>query len=608
MGRFLCVILLIGFSQNLLASTINYDSLLIVAQSTDDREVFKAIEHTIRTEDNEYSSPAAVELIVYCSSRSKVLNYEFLHAKFKFQESTIHVNRGDIGAGMKMAQEALTIFSKYHTMEAARCYNTMGSMTAGLGDYKTALEYLEKADLICEHFKDAPRYPYMRCDNLLVTAYIYMLAKDYENAIIYLDQCMELGTQIGYKLTVNSCYLNFADVYRIQKRYSEAIATAEKSIELAQTNNSINLLCIGYYRKGQIYYDMGELDSSLVNYKIAEEIGLKQNINLRLLGIYKACTNIYLAKNEFKKASDYQARYIDLSSDVYSKDKESRLEMMQIKFNVDEKISKINSLAIEKDYEAEQNKLLTIAIIITVAAFVLLIFIIVLIFNRYRLNRKIQNERQLKAMSMHQLTSLKSQMNPHFTFNALNSIQDLILKENTEESYSYIAKFADLIRKTLNHSSQEFIDIEGEFTSLQLYLELEKLRFDNDLTIEFDTNGISNIMIPPLLIQPFIENSIKHGLFHKEGGKRLRVSFKLKKDLICTISDNGIGRKASQEIQERRIKNHKSFAVNSIEERFKLLRQVYGDNLGVTYIDLETEQEASGTTVVICLPYKHPTE
>ena len=138
-----------------------------------------------------------------------------------------------------------------------------------------------------------------------------------------------------------------------------------------------------------------------------------------------------------------------------------------------------------------------------------------------------------------------------------------------------------------------------------MYLELEKLRFDSGLSIEFDTNDISDIMIPPLLIQPFIENSIKHGLFHKDGGKRLRVSFKLKNDLICTISDNGIGRKASQEIQERRIKNHKSFAVNSIQGRFKLLRQIYGDNLGITYIGLVTNQEASGTTVVICLPYKN---
>ena len=81
----------------------------------------------------------------------------------------------------------------------------------------------------------------------------------------------------------------------------------------------------------------------------------------------------------------------------------------------------------------------------------------------------------------------------------------------------------------------------------------------------------------------------------------------MKKDLICTISDNGIGREASQEIQKRRIKNHTSFAVNSIEERFKLLSQVYGNNLGVTYIDLKSDEKATGTTVVICLPYKRKT-
>ncbi|MFT5819013.1 MAG: two-component system LytT family sensor kinase [Crocinitomix sp.] len=604
MNRLILFLYILAFSLNSLASTINYDSLLVIARNADDRQAFKVIESLIRTEENEYSTSSGKELIIYCSSRTKELNFEFLHGQFRFHESIINTVHGDIGVAMKMANESLIIFSKYHTIEAARCYNTMGSMTAGLGNYETALEYLRKADLICEHFKEAPRYSYMHCDNLLVTAYIYILAKDYDNAIIYMEQCLDLGQKIGYNLSVNSCYLNFSDVYRLQHKYPEAIEMAERSILLSNDSGASNLACVGQYRKGQIFYDMGEHDSSLYYYHNAEEIGIKQNINLRLLGIYKACTQIYTEEKQFDKASEYQARYINLSAEVAAQDRDSRLEMLQIKFNVDEKISQINSLALENDFETDRNKLLTIAIVITVAAFVLLIFIIILIFNRYRLNRKIQIERQQKEMSHHQMTSLKSQMNPHFTFNALNSIQDLILKEDTEESYNYIAKFADLIRNTLNHSSQEFIDIEDEITSLQLYLELEKLRFDNDLTIEFESIGINHILIPPLLIQPFIENSIKHGLFHKEGPKHLRVQFKLKEDLICTISDNGIGREASQEIQKRRIKNHTSFALNSIEERFKLLRQVYGNNLGVTYIDLKSDLKATGTTVVISLPFK----
>ncbi|NOQ71572.1 MAG: tetratricopeptide repeat protein [Crocinitomix sp.] len=602
--RYLFFLLIFGLPLNSLAGAINYDSLLVIAQNSDDRADFIIIESVIRTEENEYSTAAAKELIIYCSSRTKELNFEFLHGQFRFHESIINTVHGDIGVAMQMVNESLVIFSKYHTIEAARCYNTMGSMTAGQGDYETALEYLNKADLICEHFKEAPRYSYMHCDNLLVTAYIYILAEDYENAIIYMEQCLDLGLKIGYDLSVNSCYLNFADVYRLQKKFPEALEMAERSIDLSHEAGALNLACVGQYRKGQIYYDMGKPDSSLYYYYNAETIGLEQNINSRLLGIYKACTQIYTEKKDFKKASEYQARYINLSAEVAAQDRDSRLEMMNIKFKVDEKISQINTLALENDYEADRNKLLTIAIVITVAASVLLIFIIILIFNRYRLNRKIQIERQQKEMSHHQLTSLKSQMNPHFTFNALNSIQDLILKEDSEESYNYIAKFADLIRKTLNHSSQEFIEIEDEMASLQLYLELEKLRFDNDLTIEFETNGISKVLIPPLLIQPFIENSIKHGLFHKEGPKHLRVQFKLKEDLICTISDNGIGREASQEIQKRRIKSHTSFAVDSIEQRFKLLRQIYGNNLGVTYIDLKSDHKAAGTTVVISLPFK----
>ena len=320
--------------------------------------------------------------------------------------------------------------------------------------------------------------------------------------------------------------------------------------------------------------------------------------------IYKSLARLYKSQGDLDNAFVYQEKYIIAFEEQKIKEKQEQLEMLQVKFKMNEKNAIIANLALEKAHEEAQKNLLKLGIFVTAAVIIILILIILLIYNRNRLRRKIESEKLERAVSSYQLTALKSQMNPHFIFNALNSIQDLILKEKTEESYKYINTFADLVRKTLNHSSQEFIDIEDEFASIQVYLELENLRFKEGLEIEFETNSISEISIPPLLIQPFIENSIKHGLFHKKGLKRLRISFQLKDELICIISDNGIGRKNSQIIQSRREKSHPSFATESIAGRFDILKKIYGKQVGITYIDLESDGESNGTTVILNLPFR----
>ena len=117
-------------------------------------------------------------------------------------------------------------------------------------------------------------------------------------------------------------------------------------------------------------------------------------------------------------------------------------------------------------------------------------------------------------------------MNPHFIFNAINSIQDLILKEDIDNSYSYIIKFSKLVRQTLNFSDKEFIEIEEETDLIETYLELEKLRFlDGDFEYSINITNCTDIMVPPMLIQPIVENAIKHGLLHKDGKKILSIEF-----------------------------------------------------------------------------------
>ncbi|MGL5890297.1 MAG: sensor histidine kinase, partial [Bacteroidia bacterium] len=224
---------------------------------------------------------------------------------------------------------------------------------------------------------------------------------------------------------------------------------------------------------------------------------------------------------------------------------------------------------------------------------------------RWQLNIQQRKLRQINELNASKLTAIQSQMNPHFIFNALNSIQDLILKGDVENSYSYITTFSNLVRRTLNYSDKDFIDFEQEIKLLELYLTLEKLRFKKTLDYEINYRNINDIMLPPLLIQPFIENALIHGLLHKEGTKMLRIDFELADTLICTIEDNGIGREKSKAIKQRQRSEYESFSGKAIHKRFEILSTAFKGDFGYVYEDLYNDNEPAGTRVTLTIPVKH---
>lgn len=239
--------------------------------------------------------------------------------------------------------------------------------------------------------------------------------------------------------------------------------------------------------------------------------------------------------------------------------------------------------------------------------FLLIIFIAILLIISYvfsvRLSRQKTNARRKNELNASKLTAIQSQMNPHFIFNALNSIQDLVLKQDVENSYNYITKFANLVRSTLNYSDKDFIEFESEIKLIELYLSLEKLRFKEDLNFNINNKGITDISVPPMLIQPFIENALVHGLLHKTGTKNIEITFELKDHLVCSIRDNGVGRTKSKEINDRQKKDHESFSVNAIKQRFKILQENFGGSLGFEYHDLYENEVATGTEVILHIPF-----
>lgn len=220
-----------------------------------------------------------------------------------------------------------------------------------------------------------------------------------------------------------------------------------------------------------------------------------------------------------------------------------------------------------------------------------------------RSNEIIERINLEKAANLSKLKAIKSQMNPHFFFNALNTIQSFILENDKKQAVNVLSKFSGLTRSILEMSDKDEVSVAEEIRVLKLYLDIEKVRFNDDFEYEIFVNGFDpeEIRIPSLLLQPYVENAIKHGLLHKQGIKQLRLDFQaLPETLRIIISDNGIGRKMSMELNAIKAKNHKSFATDATEQRVKLLNEFTGREITLEYIDEFSDGgQPLGTTVLI---------
>lgn len=211
-----------------------------------------------------------------------------------------------------------------------------------------------------------------------------------------------------------------------------------------------------------------------------------------------------------------------------------------------------------------------------------------------------------KKITNLRLENLRSQMNPHFIFNALNSIQDYIVSNEKELASSYLVKFSRLIRMYLEYSQQNEITLEEELKALKLYLELEKVRFEDELdyTINVAKNlKTPHIKVPSLFIQPYVENALKHGLLHKSADRKLNVKAQIisQNKLQITVEDNGIGREQSEKIKQTH-QQHKPFATKANEERVHLYKNKLKRDITITIEDLKhSDQTASGTKVFITM-------
>lgn len=215
-------------------------------------------------------------------------------------------------------------------------------------------------------------------------------------------------------------------------------------------------------------------------------------------------------------------------------------------------------------------------------------------------------EKQLAEMKV---SSLQSQMNPHFIFNSLNSIKLYIIKNDKENAVYYLNKFSKLIRKILAASREREVSLQEELETVNLYANIENIRFKNEIDFQLNIDkklNLSTLKIPPLILQPFIENAIWHGLSSKKGVKKLTVNVLKKEEnfIEITIEDNGIGRKKSLEIKNRKLHKKESVGLNLTKERLVNFSKKFSNKHELFFTDLIDNENVKGTKITINLPIK----
>lgn len=418
--------------------------------------------------------------------------------------------------------------------------------------------------------------------------------------------------------TLSKVYGNLGTVYGASKQYDKSYEYMMKSLNLQRELKDSAHMQQTYHNLGYLFKLQGKYDEAIKYYLIANE-ELKKRSDLSLLRrSYQEISNLYIAKNDHKRALKYLKLENQIKDSIFGIEKIKAISDSEAKFETEKnqrEREKAESEAKISKLKSRQNWNLFLAALLLVGLILVSSFFY---FGRMRAKKKVdlanvelkeaQKRLELeKKTRVSQLKALKAQMNPHFIFNALNSIQDYILSSKTSKASQYLVKFAELIRNYLNFSDSGSISLDEEVNNLQLYLELEKSRFGEKLDFSINTDAAiipEDLEIPTMIIQPYVENALVHGLFHKETDQKLTVHFELYSEdvLQCVVEDNGIGRKESGILNESRGKKHKSFATKANSSRLELFNENYANKLEVEMIDLLDKDKPAGTRVVIKMP------
>lgn len=528
---------------------------------------------------------AAEQFQVLLKSDDENLQYKNGLARAFASLGVIYSEQGNYYVSLENYHKALKLYLEVgQKNNISKIYNNIGIVYKSQRNNTKALEYLKKALKIQTEIGEQT-VP-VTLTNIGV---IYFEQNNLSEALKYYLKAENLFHKIdntrGYALLNN--YLG--DYYRKTKDNTKAISYYNSAVKIYDELQNRHGASLALYNLGQLYFDQKNYTESMKfaekSLTYAKEVGvLDQTFHSE-----KLMSELYEAQNNQAKSLEHFKQYIIARDSLTNMENSKKFVRAEMDFEYQKKEALLH----------EKSKRQTQLTIFSIIGLLLLAGLIFVIYNRRQIKKRLTLQ---KEVAEYEQKALHLQMNPHFVFNCLGSISSFIVQNGTDSALKYLSKFSKLMRLTLEYSKGSLIPIDKEIESLKNYLELEQLRFHNkfDFTIKSSDKVEFNMGLPPLLIQPFVENAILHGMVPKEGNGEIEVSFDVKNaQLICSISDDGIGISKSKEMKENSVQAHQSMALEITKKRLEIMEATIAKSAEIEII------ENNGTTVTLRLPIQY---
>ncbi|RFS24765.1 tetratricopeptide repeat protein [Chitinophaga silvatica] len=476
--------------------------------------------------------------------------------------------------------------------------NSIGNIQLSTELYDEAISHFEKAQALEEKSNN----PLGVAINLGNLGYAYQGKHKLDLAIQYYKRSLAVNQKLDNPTGMAICYNALGDAYKEKKDYAQAMECLQKALEANGKVDDKVHVAESYLNIGKLLGAEGKHEEGRKYIQQSMEVSTFWGFKSMLLEAWKALAQDYKTSGDFKRSLEAADKSLLYKDSILDEKSAMAIAQMQAIYEVDRKDNHIRILEHDKlvnDLRTKRNVIITFLL----AGFLLMAVVGGILYIRHR---NLESKKQTLQL---ELKSLRSQMNPHFIFNSLSSIHRYIWSNNQEEASDYLTKFSRLMRLILDNTQHTFVTLNKELESLKLYLDLESLRCNGIFECRFliDTNiNEEEVLIPPMILQPYVENAIWHGLVHKQPSEKGLLDIEIllmKRSLICTITDNGIGRKKAMEIKERKGRVHNSVGMKVTEGRIDLIRKINNKEANVTITDLEDEMgNPTGTRVSIILP------
>jgi len=512
----------------------------------------------------------------------------------------------------KSYQESIGLYNSLITTSLSNwqltvLYEGLGDTYVAIKEYDKAIENYKKGLIVAQRHLIKPKITDLNSK----IAQTYNIAGNTNQAQDYFKNALSLASKENKARSVKE-KVTVADFQNTNQLYNDEIELrkeALKDIEAIETelvidNESPLTSQKQNYKIGSAYFAKKDYDNAIPYLeKSIKEANKKEDLIVQKDATRKL-SDVYYDAGDYKMALATYKAYTEVVDELYIRKEQELSQAARFNRNIAEKQNRITTLESDNKLSeslfqltTERNKRQELIIYSLVGG------VLLLLVTAYFMYKYIKQQRF--ANNLLALKSLRSQMNPHFIFNALNSVNSFIASNDERTANKYLSDFSQLMRAVLENSDEDFIPLEKEIELLELYTKLEHFRFKDkfDYTITVDESiDIDEYQIPPMLLQPYIENAVWHGLRYKLEKGRLDIDIHKKNDteITITIADNGIGRERSKALKTENQKKQNSKGMGNIKKRVAILNEMYKDKVDV-FVENLHDAEDVGTKVVVTL-------